>query len=382
MNARDAQNEPALVGRVPFVALDRQFRALRGELHEVLDRVGESGVYVLGDELEHFEAQLANYCGTNFAVGVASGADALFLVLKALNIGEGAEVITVPNSFIATAGAIVAAGARPVFVDVCEDLNLDCAQLEAAITPRTAAIMPVHLAGRMARMDEIIAIAARHGLPVIEDAAQALGAALGGRRAGTWGVAGCFSLHPLKNLGVYGDAGAITTNDAVLCARLRRLRNHGLHNRDLCAHWGYNSRFDALQAAFAAVKLRHLDDWNRRCRLIAERYRQAMHEWVTTPEERVDEYSIYHNFVILSDVRDALRECLGAAGVETRVHYPVPLHLQPAARVLGYAPGAFPVAESLAKRMLSLPIYPELQIVEIEQVVRAITEFFAQGAPC
>jgi dTDP-4-amino-4,6-dideoxygalactose transaminase len=363
---------------VPFVGLQRQFHALHDELAAAFERVGSSGMYIMGEELERFEAQAAAYCGTRHALGVANGSDALFLVLKALGIGPGDEVITCPNSFIATAWVIVAAGAKPVFVDAGEDYNIDVAKLESAITSRTRAIIPVHLTGRPADMDAINAIAARRGLAVLEDAAQAIGARYRSRRVGSLGTAAGFSLHPLKNLGVYGDGGLITTDDTALHERLARLRNHGLRNRDECQVWGFNSRLDPLQAAFAAVKLPRLDGWNERCRQIAAQYREGLQECVWVPRDRPHEEPVYHNFVIQLERRDALIEHLAARGVGTRIHYPIPIHLQECAAHLGYRKGDFPVAERHARTILSLPIYPELTPAEVEHVVGSVRSFFGR----
>src|SRR6267142_4806801 len=261
------------VTQVPFVSLDRQYLDLRDELHEALDRVGRSGMYIMGEELERFEAEAAAFCGTRHALGVANGSDALFLILKALDIGPGDEVITCPNSFIATAWVIIAAGARPVFVDVTEDYNIDPTLLERAITPRTKAIIPVHLTGRPADMDRVNDIARRRRIAVVEDAAQAIGARYKGRRVGSLGTAASFSLHPIKNLGIMGDGGIVTTDSRDIYERISKLRNHGLRNRDECEIWGYNSRLDPLQAGFASIKLKRLDAWNQRCREIASRSR-------------------------------------------------------------------------------------------------------------
>ncbi len=362
--------------KVPFVGLARQYRALRQELMHAFDEVGESGVYIMGERLESFERKAASYCQTKHAVGVANGSDAIFLVLKALGIGAGDEVITCPNSFIATAWTVVATGARPVFVDVGEDMNMDPARLEAAITARTRAIVPVHLTGRPASMNEIMHISRRHGLRVIEDAAQAIGARYGRKRVGSLGDAGCFSLHPLKNLGVYGDGGLITTDDEALASQLRLMRNHGLRNRDECEVWAYNSRLDPLQAAFAEIKLAYLDGWNTRCQEIAAVYRESLRPHVQVPEDRPFEECVYHNFVIRTPLRDELRAHLLAHGVDTRVHYPIPIHLQDAAKSLGYGKGDFPNSERFAQTMLSLPIYPELSKEEVEHVIRTITAFY------
>jgi dTDP-4-amino-4,6-dideoxygalactose transaminase len=362
--------------KVPFVALDRQFRSLRGELVSAFERVGASGIYIMGEELERFEAEAAAYCGTRFALGVANGSDALFLALKALGIGSGDEVITCPNSFIATAWVIVATGAIPVFVDAGADYNIDTARIETAITPRTRAILPVHLTGRPADMDEVSAIARRHDLAVIEDAAQAIGARYRGRRAGSLGSVAGFSLHPVKNLGVLGDGGLVTTDDLQLRDRMARLRNHGLRDRDHCEVWGYNSRLDALQAALASVKLRHLDTWNARCRQIAARYRTGLEDLIWVPRDREYEEPVYHNFIVRSDARDRLARHLEEKGVGTRVHYPVPIHLQECARGLGYAEGDFPEVEAQTRTILSLPIYPELADEEVSYVIECTRAFF------
>jgi dTDP-4-amino-4,6-dideoxygalactose transaminase len=362
--------------QVPFVSLDRQYHALREELISAFDRVGRSGVYILGDELARFEEQAAAFCEVPYALGVGNGSDALFLALKALGIGPGDEVITCPNSFIATAWVIVATGAKPVFVDVGEDMNMDPALLEQAVTARTSAVIPVHLAGRPADMARINAIALRCKLHVIEDAAQAIGARHQGQRVGSLSAVAGFSLHPLKNLGVMGDGGLITTREAALYEKLKRLRNHGLRTRDECALWGFNSRLDPLQAAIAAIKLRRLDAWNARCRAIAGQYRSALRDAVSVPQDKDGEEAVYHNFVIQTDSRDALMRHLESHGVGCRVHYSIPIHLQECAAGLGYGAGDFPVTEKLARTMLSLPIFPELTAEEIAHVIASVRSFF------
>jgi dTDP-4-amino-4,6-dideoxygalactose transaminase len=361
---------------VPFVSLDRQFHNLRVELAAAFERVGSSGSYILGEEIERFEAEAAAYCGARFALGVANGSDALFLALKALGIGAGDEVVTCPNSFIASAGAVVAAGARPVFVDAAEDYNIDPGRIEAAITTRTRALLPVHLTGRPADMDAISTIARKHRLVVVEDAAQAIGARYRGRRVGSLGTIAGFSLHPLKNLGALGDGGLLTTDDANLHTRMARLRNHGLRSRDECEVWGYNSRLDSLQAAFASVKLRYLDGWNRRCREIASRYRDGLGDLVWVPRDRGHEEPVYHNFIIRADRREELMEHLNRCGVGTRIHYPIPIHMQECASSLGHKAGDFPEVERQAATILSLPIFPELADAEVEYVIRSTRSFF------
>lgn len=364
--------------QVPFVSLDRQYRNLREELIAEFDRIGQSGTYILGDTLERFEREVATFCDTRYALGVASGSDALFLSLKALGVGCGDEVITCPNSFIATTWAIVATGARPVFVDAADDYNIDVNQIEAAITSRTRAIIPVHLTGRPVDMDRVNEIARQRRIDVIEDAAQAIGARYKGRRVGSLGDAAGFSLHPLKNLGVLGDGGLVTTSNVKLYEKITKLRSHGLRNRDQCEVWGYNSRLDPLQAGIASTKLSYLERWNRRCRDIASSYRDGLKEIVWVPQDRDWEECVYHNFVIRLDDRDRMIQHLADCGIGTRVHYPIPIHLQECARTLGYKLGDFPVAERQAQTMLSLPIYPELTDEEVWYVVKSIKSFFSK----
>lgn len=366
--------------KVPFVDLTRQFRDLEAELTKAFVDVGRSGAYILGPPVEQFETAVAAYCGVKHAIAVGNGSDALFLVLKAWGIGPGDEVITASNSFIASAWVIANTGAKPVLVDVLDDLNMDPAAFKAAITPRTKAVIPVHLAGRAAAMDEINAIAKEAGLKVLEDAAQSIGAKYHGRPVGALGDAAGFSLHPLKNLGIYGDGGFITTDYAALTQQLKLLRNHGLRTRDHCQLWGYNSRLDTMQAAFALVKLKKLDAWNERCRQIAQFYREGIRGYVTVPEDKPYEVNVYHNFVITTPQRDALMAYLEANGVGARVHYPIPIHQQEAAKDLGYKLGDFPMVEKLAATMLSLPIYPELEDVELAHVVQEIKRFFTRNS--
>jgi dTDP-4-amino-4,6-dideoxygalactose transaminase len=361
---------------IPFVDLAGQFRNLEGELIKAFLDVGRSGVYIMGDRLESFEQKAAEYCGVKHAIGVGHGSDALFLILKALDIGPGDEVITATNSFIASAWVVASTGATPVLVDVAEDFNIDPACVEAAITAKTRAVIPVHLTGRPAPMNEINTLAQRHGIHVVEDAAQAFGARYRGRRVGSLGLAAGFSLHPLKNLGVYGDGGLITTDDEKLALKIQKLRNHGLRNRDECEMWGFNSRLDSMQAAFAEIKLGFLESWNERCREIAESYQTGLANYVQVPFDQTWEECVYHNFVIRTDKRDQLMAHLNDQGVDTRVHYPIPIHLQDAAKELRYKLGAFPNAEKYAKTMISLPIYPELNNAQVTYIIRAVKLFF------
>lgn len=369
-------------GRAPRTVLytnfPAQFAESRDELLAVVERVLAGGQFILGAEVEAFEREFARLCGTPDAVGVANGTDALALALRALGVGPGDDVITAPNSFLATAAAIVQVGGRPVFVDVRDDLNIDPDRIAAAVTGRTRAIIPVHLTGRCADMDPILEIAQRHALHVVEDAAQAVGAVYRGRRAGSFGATGCFSLHPLKNLNAVGDAGVITTSDAGLAARLRRLRNHGLATRDEAVEWGFNSRLDALQAAVLRFRLGQVPGVTAARRQLADRYRATLAGVVECPEERPWEQHVYHLFVVQGDQRDDLQRFLAARGIDTKVHYPVPIHLQPCAKNLGYARGDFPVAERQASRILSLPVHQWLDEADVEHVAASIREFYGR----
>ena len=362
--------------QVPFVNLVSQYMNFREELIEEFDKFCKRGEYILSETLLEFEERIAEYCETKFALGVGNGSDALFLVMKALGIGRGDEVITCPNSFYATAWAIVATGAKPVFVDVREDYNMDADKLENVITDRTKAIVPVHLTGRPARMDQINKISKKYNLHVIEDAAQAIGARFKGKRVGSFGIAAGFSLHPVKNLSVYGDGGIITTNKYDLYDKLKKLRNHGLVNRDECVLWGYNSRLDPLQAGFASIKLKKLESRNERCREIAEFYCNQLRDYVWVPKDDDSEESVYHNYIIKTEYRDELSAFLSNQGIGSCVHYPIPIHLQQMANDLGYKVGDFPITERLAKTMLSLPIYPELSENEISYVTENIVNYF------
>lgn len=360
--------------QIPFVNLAKQFSSIENELVQNFIDIGRSGGYIMGEVLETFEKNAATFLEVKHVLGVADGSDALFLIMHALGIGEGDEVITAPNSFIASAWTIVSTGAKPVFVDVDQDLNINPKLIELAINEKTKAIMPVHLAGRPAKMDEINAIAKKYNLFVIEDSAQAIGARYKGKRVGGLSNAAGFSLHPLKNLGIYGDGGLIATNDDILYEKLKKLRNHGLINRDECEVWGYNSRLDTIQAAFANTKLKYLEKWNARCHEIATIYKNNL-TGVEIPVDQDWEYCVYHNFVIKTIHRDAMMQYLKENGVDTRVHYPIPIHLQNAAKELGYKNGDFPNTETFSKTMISLPIYPELTDEEVYYVIEKLNSF-------
>lgn len=369
---------------VPFGDLRRQQAALRSELDAAIARVLDSGWYILGNEVGAFESEFAAACGVAHCVGVASGAEALYLALAALDVGPGDEVITVANACMYQAAAVLQAGAHPVFVDVDPATHtMDPQALAAAITPRTRAIMPVHLFGRLADMSTIMAIAARHGLPVIEDAAQAHAAwALDeqgqARSAGAWGSLACFSFYPSKNLGAIGDGGAVTTGDPALAERLRRLRMYGWGSKyNTTELGGRNSRLDELQAAVLRVKLRHLDAGNAARRERAAWYGELLAGLgLRLPADAPGH--VYHLYVVETDTRDALRQALVAAGVGCDIHYPVPTHLQPAYADLNPGPDGLPVSERLAASILSLPLFPELSRPEIEYVAAAVRAGVAQ----
>ncbi|MEE8544979.1 MAG: DegT/DnrJ/EryC1/StrS family aminotransferase [Alphaproteobacteria bacterium] len=365
--------------RVPYVDFAAQFAAERSEVMALVEEVFGAGEFVGGGAIAAFEEAIARTCGVDHAVALNSGTDALSLGLKAAGIGPGDEVITAPNSFIASAGAIVDAGARPVFADVLPDQNIDPAAVAAAIGPRTRAIMPVHLTGRVADMDPIMALAERHALLVIEDAAQAIGSRYRGRMSGAIGHVGCFSTHPLKNLNAAGDGGILVTGDAALAERVRRLRNHGLVDRDTAVQWGRVSRMDTLQAALLIHRLGGLDAVIERRRANARAYRAAFDAApVFVPPCRDIEFNTFHSFVVQVERRDALKRHLAARGVETAIHYPRPIHLQPVAKELGYAVGDLPVAEGQARRILSLPIHQFLAQDDIRYVAEVIASFLAE----
>lgn len=364
---------------IPYVDLAGQHAPLKEALLAAVASVIDSGQFILGPQVAEFERAFAKLCGAGYAVGVNSGTDALILALQALGIGEGDEVITVPNSFIASTTCLKLVGARPVFVDVRDDYLIDPEQIEAAITTRTRAILPVHLTGRPCAMEAIMEIAQRHGLAVIEDAAQAVRAAYKGRRVGSFGPIGCFSLHPLKTLNACGDAGVMTTDDPTLYERLVVMRNIGMRTRDDIVLWSQNTRLDTMQAAMLLVKLRFLDGWTARRQENARLYRAFLAgiPQVQVPHDAAGEEAVYHTFVVQVENREALRDHLAAQGIGTSIHYPTPIHLTTIGKELGYAEGSFPVAERQAARILSLPVYPELTPAQIERVCQSIRAFYA-----
>lgn len=343
---------------------------------EAIGRVLDHGRFIQGPEVAAFEQQFAAYCGARYAVGVDSGTSALYLALRSLGIGEGDEVITVPNSFLASASSIALTGARPVFVDVRDDYNLDPNLLEAAITPRTKAVLPVHLTGRPADMLPIREICRSKGLHIVEDCAQAIGARYHGQGVGTFGNIGCFSLHPLKNLNALGDAGVVVTDDESIFNYLLKARNHGLRNRDECEFWSHNCRLDTIHAATLAVKLKYLDQWTDERQAIAEFYRSNLSDLLETPSDKPHEFAVYQTFIVQTDRRNELAQHLREKGIEPLIHNPIPIHLQEAARYLGYKPGDFSVTERQAQRVLSLPIFPDMTQQQREHVVNTTRDFY------
>ncbi len=365
---------------VPLLDLQAQYAPLREEIEAAVRRVLDAQQFVLGEEVAQLEEEVAAYAGGARAVACASGSDALLLALMALDVGPGDEVITSPFSFFSTAGTIHRLGARPVFADIEDDtFNLDPADVERRIGPRTRAIVAVHLYGRLARIEELAALASGHGVPLIEDAAQAFGARLGARRAGTLGRLGCYSFYPTKNLGGAGDGGMLITRDAALERRLRRLRNHGAEDRYYHREVGLNSRLDEVQAAVLRVKLRRLEEWNQARRERAACYDRLLSGLVRTPAPAPAGAHVYHQYVIRVPERDRLRQSLAGHGVQTAVYYPVPLHLQECFAYLGCRAGSLPRAEAAAREVLALPIYPELPEEAQQYVVRAIRGSLAGG---
>lgn len=371
---------------VPLLDLTGQYAAIREEVREALDRVVESQKFILGPEVEALEEEVASYSRCRYGIGVSSGTDALLVALMALGIKAGDEVITPAYSFFATAGCVVRLGAKPVFVDIDPDTyNISPEKFEAAITQRTRAVIPVHLYGQMAEMDQLMEIARRHKIPVIEDAAQAIGAEYKGRRAGSIGDFGCFSFFPSKNLGGFGDGGMVTTDNAEVAERVRLLRNHGDWPKYYHKVVGGNFRLDAIQAAVLRVKLRYLDEWIGARQRNAASYRKLFmeagivasdeREGIRLPVEASERRHTYNYFVISTRERDALRAFLTERQIGTEIYYPVPLHRQECFAELGYGAGDFPVSEMMAGETLALPIYPELALQQQERVVQAVKEF-------
>lgn len=364
--------------KVKYLDLQAQYQTIKKEIDEAIKDVIDSSAFILGKAVDDFENQFASYCQTDHAIGVNNGTNAVMLALKALGIGPGDEIITAANTFVATLAAIVHAGARPVLVDVDpETANMDPQLLKLAISTRTRAIVPVHLYGRLCDMAAISQIASKNNVSIIEDAAQAHGATIDGRRAGSFGMAAAFSFYPGKNLGAFGEAGAIVTSDERINRMTRTLRDHGSSDKNVHKYVGYNARMEGLQGAVLGIKLKHLDRWITARRKIAARYNSLLKEVpVKTPSMTEESSHVFHCYVIECEQRDELREFLAKREIPTLIHYPIPVHLQKAYTFLDYRQGDFPVAEKMAQEIISLPIYPELCREEVEYVAGVIAEFF------
>ena len=369
--------------RVPFLDLKVQYESIRNEIDLALQQVLENTAFASGPYVKKFEQEFATFCNCQYGIGVGSGTSALWLTLLGLGIGGGDEVITVPNTFIATAEAISFCGARPIFIDVDETTyNMDPDLIEAAITPRTKAIIPVHLFGQMAEIDPIMDIAKGHRLYVIEDACQAHGAKYKGRSAGSIGNAGCFSFYPGKNLGAYGEGGIVVTNDSELDHKIRILCDHGQAKKYYHSIIGWNSRMDGFQGAILSMKLKHLTTWNNKRRQNARLYSELLSEItdIILPYEADYAKHVYHVYALRTENRDALIEYLAEKDIYCGIHYPIPIHLQDAYSFLGIKKGSFPIAEKCAEEFVSLPMFPELSGEQIEYVVHAIEESLVKEA--
>ena len=365
---------------VPYLDLPAQIHSLRREIDAAIAKTLDQCSFCLGPEVAQFEKDFAVHCGAQHAVGFNSGTSALHVALKLLNIGPGDEVITTPSTFVATSWAIAYVGARPVFVDV-EDrtVNLDPRLVEAAVTPRTKAILPVHLYGQPCDLGSLLEICRKHRVPLVEDAAQAVGAKYRGRRVGTFGVLAEFSFYPGKNLGACGEGGALITNDGALAARARALREHGSTQRYYHDEIGFNYRMEGIQGAVLGVKLKHLDRWTTARRRVAHRYNELLADTpLQLPREPDYAESAYHLYVVRHPRRDDLKRHLEANQIGSALHYPLPLHLQKCFASLGYGAGDFPVAEKAARECLSLPIYPELTEVQVDRVAAVVRDFFRE----
>lgn len=364
--------------QIPLVDLKAQYLSIKKEISEAIKRVLNNCSFIMGEEVEKFEEEFACFCNAKHAIGVSSGTDALFLALKAIDIQPGDEIITVPNTFIATTEAITMAGGKIKFVDINKStFNIDTSKVESAITEKTKAIIPVHLYGHPADMDPILNITKKYNINVIEDAAQAHGAEYKGKRVGTFGYISCFSFYPGKNLGAYGDAGAVVTNDSEIAQKIAMLRNHGRIKKYEHEYEGYNCRLDAFQAAILRVKLKYIDSWNEARRTHASLYKELLQsDNILLPIEQNNCKHVYHIFAIRVPNRDNLLNKLKNEGVGVGIHYPILLHLQQAYRYLNYKAGDFPKAEKCANDILSLPMYPELKTKEIERIVTIIKDFY------
>ena len=366
--------------KVPYLDLPAQIRSIRPELDAAIARTLDNCTFCLGPDVAQFEKDFAGYCGAQHALGFNSGTSALHVALRLLNVGPGDEVITTPYTFIATSWAISYCGATPVYVDIDEaTFNLNPALLEKAVTPRTKAVMPVHLYGHPFDVDAVQAICRKHNLPLVEDAAQAVGAKYRGKTVGTLGDISCFSFYPAKNLGACGEGGALVTNNAALAARAKSLREHGSTQRYHHDEVGYNYRLEGIQGAVLGVKLKHLTKWNNERRRVAKRYAELLAGTpLQLPQEAAYAESAWHLYTVRHPRRDELKKFLDDHGIGNAVHYPVPLHLQKVYAPLGHKPGDFPVTEQASREVLSLPMFPELTDDQIQRVVAVIRDFFSR----
>jgi dTDP-4-amino-4,6-dideoxygalactose transaminase len=364
--------------KIPYINLCSQWKKEKKYLAPILQKTLENGIYVNSQEIDLFEKNISHICGTKYAVALNSGTDALLLSLHLLGIKKGDEVITPPNSFIASTSVIVHIGAKPVFVDVLEDQNINPELIERAITKRTKAIMPVHLTGRICEMNEIIRISKKYGIPIIEDAAQSIGSKYHNKFSGSFGELGCFSAHPLKNLNACGDSGFIATSNYQFYSKARIMRNHGLANRNIVKKFAFLSRMDVLQAAILNYRIKNLDFVISKRRDNAKYYLENLDKKkYKLIYEKKYQFNTYHTFVIQTKHRNNLIKFLQKKGIETAIHYPVPIHLQPAAKFLGYHKGSFPVTEKQSKEILTLPIHQNLQLTNLQKIVNCMNNFHA-----
>ncbi len=362
--------------KIPYVNLQKQWLEERDDLLPIIDKVFASAQFVGGEELDKFEENIAKLCGTKYACALNSGTDALMLALVMSGVRKGDEVITPPNSFIASTGAIVHIGAIPVFVDVLPDQNIDPSKIEKAITKKTKAIMPVHLTGRMCDMDPIMAIAEKYDLIVIEDSAQSVGSQYKGKPSGSIGDVGCFSTHPLKNLNACGDSGFLTTNNEDIFNKTKQYRNHGMADRNIVHNFGSVSRMDNVQAAILNYRLDKLKDTTDKRRRNAKAYHEGINNQnLFFPKEKDSEYNTYHTFVIQTQYRDELKEYLSLNDIDTAIHYPFPIHLQPASNKLGYQAGDFPITERQSKEILTLPVNQYITEEDMQRIIKIINQF-------
>lgn len=365
-----------MVLNVPFGDMKLRYESLKKEIDVAVQRVLSSGYYILGPELEAFEKSFAKFLGVEYVVGCASGTEAIYLALAAMGVSAGDEVLVVAHTAVPTISAISMTGAEPVFVDICpKTYVMDVEKVEAKITDKTKAIVPVHLYGQMVNMDELLELGKKHNIPVLEDVAQATGATYKGKQAGSMGAYGAFSFYPSKNLGAFGDGGAVCTNSKEGYQKLIMLRNYGQSKRYYHDSIGINSRLDEMQAAILAAQVPFVAEWNQRRRAIAERYSKGLKDLVIVPEEHSDSTHVYHLYVIQSNDRDGLQKYLAEKGVGTLIHYPVPAHLQKAYAYRGYKVGDLPVTEQITKRILSLPMFPELTDEQVDSVIQEVRSY-------